>query len=81
MTAATDFSALCKTPALAVMGGSLIGTQAGNSSVVSKGLCSPDCLMSIRVVGFEVAVDDAVVDGLVNEKRQPLLGIKLYNFI
>ena len=44
MTAATDFSALCKTPALAVMGGSLIGTQAGNSSVVSKGLCSPDLL-------------------------------------
>ena len=44
MTAATDFSALCKTPALAVMGGSLIGTQASNSSVVSKGLCSPDLL-------------------------------------
>ena len=37
--------------------------------------------MSIRVVGFKVAVDDAVVDGLVNEKRQPLLGMKLYNFI
>ena len=37
--------------------------------------------MSVRVVGSEVAVDDAVVDGLVSEKRQPLLGIKLYNFI
>ena len=37
--------------------------------------------MSIRVVGSEVAVDEAVVDGLVNERRQPLLVIKLYNFI
>ena len=34
--------------------------------------------MSVRVVGFGVAVDDAVVDGLVSKR---MLGIKLYDFI